>query len=43
MSAVGGKADLIADGSELPPLAEGVEKVPRTRIFETMIQNQERR
>ncbi len=39
MSAFGGKADLFATGSECLLLAEAVEKVPASRILETMIQS----
>ena len=39
MSAFGGKAAVLADLSEGPGLAEGVEKVRTLKIFETMFQN----
>jgi len=42
MSAFGGKAAVLADLSEGPGLAEGVEEVGRIRIFETIIQSPRR-
>ncbi len=38
MSAFGGKADSLAWPSECLPIAEAVEKVPKLKVFETMIQ-----
>ena len=42
MSAIGGKLPVKATWLSGPGIAEAVEKVPRTKIFETMIQNAER-
>ncbi len=39
MSAFGGKADVRELPSECPLIAEAVEKVPASRILETMIQS----